>query len=295
LKIACALLLVSFAWGSQWLAIRIGLLDMPPLFSAGVRFVIACIILFFLIRVRRLPIPLDANAWKSYWAMGILTFVLPFALIYWGQQFVPTGVSSILFGVFPLWVAIFAHFMLKNERITLAKLLSIVIGFAGLFVIFWSDVSLGDSRTLIGMVTILASIIMQAYSLILVKRYGQPIQPEVLNFVGMVIGMVGVLGTSAVLEWGRPLVWSLDAILSLLYLAVVASVVAYVAYYWLLKRIEAVYLSLTSFISPVVAVVLGAVFLGEHLSQGVYIGAALVFVGILVANWKALYARFRSA
>jgi len=86
-------------------------------------------------------------------------------------------------------------------------------------------------------------------------------------------------------------VWGREAVFSVLYLALVGSVVAFVAYYWLLKRIEAVYLSLTSFINPIVAVVLGAVVLTERLAPSVFVGAVLVFAGILIANWKHLYAK----
>jgi drug/metabolite transporter (DMT)-like permease len=295
LKIGIAFFIISTVWGSTWLAIKVGIEVMPPVFSAGVRFVIASAILYVLIRVRRLSMPFDTNAWKLYSSLGLLTFLFPFALVYWGQQFIPTGLSSILFGVFPFWVAIFSHLMLKDGRIDLPKLLSLVIGFTGLVVIFWIDVSLSDPWTLIGMSTIVLSTIMQAYSLILVKRYGQPVSPLVMNFVGMVIGALGLLALSLVFEQGKPVVWSENAILSLLYLSIVGSVLTFVSYYWLLKRVDAVYLSLTSFINPIVAVALGAAVLGERLAPGVFVGAGLVFLGILVANGKALHTKFRPA
>jgi drug/metabolite transporter (DMT)-like permease len=98
-----------------------------------------------------------------------------------------------------------------------------------------------------------------------------------------------------VVEAGRPVRWDLTAIGSILYLGVIGSVLTFVSYYWLLKRIDAVYLSLTSFVNPIVAVLLGALVLGEKLAPIVYAGSALVLLGILVANAKALYEKLRSA
>ena len=96
---------------------------------------------------------------------------------------------------------------------------------------------------------------------------------------------------SVALESDKPAIWSASGITSLLYLSLVGSVLTFVTYYWLLKRIEAVYLSLSSFVNPLVAVALGAVVLGERLPSSVFTGAALVLLGMIIANGKALYAK----
>jgi drug/metabolite transporter (DMT)-like permease len=112
-----------------------------------------------------------------------------------------------------------------------------------------------------------------------------------MNFVGMAMGGLLLLLLSVTLESGTPAVWSASGAASLLYLSLVGSVLTFVTYYWLLKRIEAVYLSLSSFINPLVAVAIGAVVLGERLPSSVFTGAALVLLGMIIANGKALYAK----
>ncbi len=282
---------VSMVWGSTWLAIKIGLATIPPLTAAGVRFAVASLLLGIIVYVRKVPVPFTPDARKVYVSLGILSISIPFALAYWGQQYIPTGLSSVLFAAYPFWVTVFAHILLKGERLSLFKIAGVVLGFLGVCIIFWGDVQWTDPRSIEGMVAVLVSCVLQAFSLVLVKKYGQPISPLVMNLAGMSIGTFVLLGAGFVMESGQPIVWSRPAILSVLYLATVGSVLAFVTYYWLLKRIAAVYLSLTSFINPIVAVILGAAVLGEHLPPSVFGGAALVLLGILTANGKELYAR----
>jgi drug/metabolite transporter (DMT)-like permease len=132
---------------------------------------------------------------------------------------------------------------------------------------------------------------MQAFSLVMIKKYAQPVSPIALNFVGMSIAGLLLLAGGLIFEPIAGITWDAAAIGSILYLAVVGSVIAFVTYYWLLKRVEAVYLSLVSFINPIIAVVLGAIVLGETLAASVFAGAAFVFVGILIANGRQLYGR----
>src|SRR5207249_11766240 len=112
-----------------------------------------------------------------------------------------------------------------------------------------------------------------------------------LNFVGMSVAAVLLLTAGLLVEATSTIMWDAAAIGSILYLSIVGSVIAFVTYHWLLKRVEAVYLSLVSFINPIIAVILGAVVLGETLATTVYLGAALVLVGILLANGRQLYAK----
>ena len=288
-RVWLAFSIISTVWGTTWFAIRIGLQTVPPFLSAGIRCCFAAVVLFSLLRIRGGVIPTSHIAWKVYASLGILTIGIPFALIYWGQQYIATGLSSILFGVFPIWVALLSHFVLKNEPLNIYKVTSVVLGFFGVVVIFWSDIFLADTRSLFGMLAVLASTFLQALSLILIKKHGEPVSPMAMNFVGMAIGGVMLLALSLVCESGLPVVWTWSGIASLTYLTVVGSVVTFMAYYWLLKRMDAVYLSLSSFINPLIAVLIGSVALGEHLSPTAVLGAAFVLIGMLTANGKAIY------
>jgi drug/metabolite transporter (DMT)-like permease len=284
---------ICFVWGSTWLAIKIGLQSVPPLIAAGVRFLIASAILLTILKLRGISIPSTPETRKLYASLVVMSYTIPFALVYWGQQFIPSGLSSILFAVYPFWVAIFSHVVLPFEKLNIFKVAGIAFGFVGLVIIFSKDITWSDSRGILGMMAVLMCTVLQAYSLVLVKKYGQPVSPFAMNFVGMLIGGTVLLALGLLTESTTDIVWNGPAVGSILYLAVVGSVVAFVTYHWLLKHMEAVYLSLASFINPIIAVILGAVVLNEKLASTVFVGASLVLFGILVANGKYLYAKLR--
>ncbi len=286
LKIAIGFLVVSTVWGSTWLAIKIGVGIIPPFLAAGVRFVIAVCILYAIVRARNLTIQWTREALRVYGAVGILTFGISFALVYWAEQFIPSALASILFAAFPFWVALFSHLLHSTESIDRFKGTGIIVGFAGIVVIFWGDIAPASPSAAYGMGAIVLGTFLQAYVLVFTKRFGQAINPFVLNMIGMSIGAACLLSLSLATEQWEGIRWSMTAVWSILYLAVFGSVVAFVTYYWLLKRMEAVYLSLTTFINPIVAILLGAVVLGERLGAPVLMGAGLVLVGILIANGK---------
>ena len=286
-------ILISTVWGTTWFAIRIGLQTVPPFLSAGVRCCVAAVILYGLLRLKGGVILTSRIAWKVYSAVGVLTIGIPFALIYWGQQFIPTGLSSILFGVFPIWVALLSHGMLANESLNPFKVTAIILGFIGVVVIFSSDIVIVDVHSILGMLSILVSTFLQAFALIVIKKHGEPVSPLAMNFVGMAMGGLMLLAISVIFEAGQPVLWTWQSIASLTYLTLVGSVVTFMAYFWLLKRIEAVYLSLSSFINPIIAVLIGSVALGERFSPTVVLGAMFVLTGMLAANGKAIYDKVR--
>lgn len=287
-------IIVSTVWGSTWLAIKIGLRTMPPFFAAGLRFVVASVVLYGIVRMRRLPIPFTPDALRVYFALGILSFAIPFALAYWGQQFIPSALGSILFCAFPLWVAVFSHLLLANERLDFFKAIGTLLGFVGILIVFSPDLDVPDSAGIPGMAAILLSATMQAYALVITKKHGQEINTFSMTFVGMAMAAVFLLSLGFLFEPISSVTWSGEAIGSILYLAVIGSVLTFVSYYWLLKRIDAVYLSLTSFINPIIAVILGVLLLDERLASTVLAGATLVLTGILVSNGKVLYGKIRA-
>ena len=287
--------IICIVWGSTWLAIKIGLSSVPPFLAAGLRFAVASTILFVIVRVRKISVPVDANAKKLYVVLALLTYTIPFGMVYWGQQYIPSGLSSILFAAYPFWVAVFSQALLVGERLNLPKVSGILCGFVGLLIIFAGDIHLTEVNGLLGMAAVLLSTILQGLALVLIKKYGQPVSPFAMNLVGMFWGAIGLLGISLLTEGYRNVAWNGAAVGSILYLAVFGSVLAFVSYHWLLKRIEAVYLSLVSFINPIVAVVLGAIILDETLTSAVFLGGSFVLSGILIANGPQLYRRAREA
>lgn len=283
--------LLCLIWGSTWLAIKIGLESVPPFYGVFFRFLLAALILVGIMKVRGMVIPRDKESWKLFAVLGLFSLGLPFGIIYWSGQFLPTGLMSILFAVFPFMVAIFSHMFLPEEPLNRYKVIGIVLGFSGIVVIFSRSFSLeglvSDSGVL-GMIGVLLATVLQAASVIVVKKKAHAISPIVLNFGGMVLGTIPVFAMALAFERFSDVRFDANAIGSIVYLSTFGSVVTFAVYYWLLKRLQVVYLSFLSFITPFVAVVLGAVVLGETLEPNTFFGAGFVLTGILVANGKGI-------
>ncbi len=293
LRVAAGLVVISFVWGSTWLAIKVGLGSAPPFIGAGLRFAIASAVLFTIVKVRRVPVPRTHDAKVVYATLGLLSFGLSYALVYWAEQYISSGLASILFAAFPFFVAAFSHLLLPEGRMDPFTIGGICTGFAGLVLIFSRDIGWSGETGLMGMAAMLTGACISGLSLVIVSKHGRSISPFAINFVGMSIGTIVHFTGALLFEWGRPFAFDALAAGSILYLALIGSVTAFVIYYWLLKRVDPVFLSLTSLVNPVVAVILGAILLREELAATMVAGAFLVLAGLAVANWKNLASRLK--
>ena len=284
LKIALVYALLCFIWGSTWLAIRIGLESMPPIFSAGLRFSLATIFIFILMQIRSIKLQTDKISIRLYLIMGFFSFVIPFGLVYWAEQFIPSGMASVLFAVYPFFVLIFSYLSISKESIDIYKISGVVLGFAGIFTIF-SDSFGGDiTDYLLGMFAVVISGTMQAGIAVLIKKYGHHLNSLSMNFIPMLIAGISMLIVGLMFEDLTNFSLKLNAALSIIYLGFFGSVVTFTSYYWLLKKINIVILSLTAFITPIVALILGFLVYNEQLSTRHFIGSSLVLIGLLGAN-----------
>ncbi|MBI2427457.1 MAG: EamA family transporter [Ignavibacteriales bacterium] len=285
LKSILAYIAICTIWGSTWLVIKVGLETLTPLLSAGLRFAVAAIILFGIIKIRKIEIPWNSATAKLFFIVSLTSFSIPFALVYWGEQHVSSGLTSILFAVFPFCVAIMSVLMLPNEKLTVAKIAGIVLGFSGIVVIFSNDIQFGTERDqILGMTAIVLSAFIQAFSAVLIKKHGHDLSPFVVSFVPMTFAGIFLTIGGIAAEDLTHVQFTSTAIFSILFLAVFGSVTTFVSYFWLLKRVEVVLLSLTSFVTPIIAVILGVIILHESVSSQLFVGSSLVLTGILVAN-----------
>ena len=289
IKIVIAYTVLCFIWGSTWLAIRIGLESLTPIFSAAVRFILASVLVFALMKIKKIILQTDKVAIRLYIMMGFFSFVIPFGLVYWAEQFVPSGMAAVLFGVYPFWVVIFSYLRMKDEHIGFYKIFGTILGFIGIVVIF-SDSFSGDiSDYLIGMFAVVVSGTMQAWIAISIKKFGHHLHPLSMNFIPMVIAGFAMIIISFFSEDLSTLKFNENAVLSILYLAAFGSVVTFTSLYWLIKHINVVILSLIAFITPVVALVLGYFLYDEVLSTRHFTGTALVLTGVIWANLDSIF------
>lgn len=274
-------LLLCVIWGSTWLFIKIGLNDLPPVSFAGIRFVIASLILLSIVFMRGRPLPRDARDWILMAATGVLGFGFNYGLLFWGEQYIPSGLAALLQTTIPAFGLLIAHFHLPSERLTLAKVLGVALGVFGVGVIFSNQLSVEGPRALWGSAAIVAGAFAAAYSNVLVKARGGHIDPAMLAAGQMSFGLVPLLIVGILAE-GNPLNfrWTPLALVSLFYLVLVGSVVAFLLYYWLVRNMEVTKTMMISLVTPLVAVVLGMLVLDEKLSWRTVLGGACIMSGI---------------
>ena len=274
-------LLLCCIWGSTWLFIKLGLTDLPPLTFAGIRFVIAATILFTLIAVRRIPLPNNKRDWTLLAVTGVLSFSLNYGLVFWGEQYISSGLAALLQSTLPAFGLVIAHFYLPGERMNLPKTVGVLLGVLGVAVIFSNQLQVSGPRALWGSAALVGSAFCAAYANVLVKRYGLNLQPSVLAAGQMLFGLFPLLLIGIPLE-GNPLQyhWTLVAVIALFYLAIVGTVVAFWLYYWLMRNMDVTKTMLIALVTPVVAVILGLLALKEEMHWRTLIGGAMIISGL---------------
>ncbi len=276
--------ILTLIWGTTWAAIRIGLEGIPPFTGVAVRFGIAAIVLLIAARVRGVRLgALPGERWL-WVANALLAFCLSYGVVYWCEQWVPSGLASVLFSAFPLFVAVLSHFMLPEERLTLRGAVGVLLGFAGVAVIFSQDLSLlGGPQVALASVVFLLSPLAAAISQVVIKRWGRGIHPFSLTAVPMAITAVVMGGVAFLTEREARFTFDAASIGTLLYLALAGSAVTFSLLYWLLARLSATRVSLVAYTIPVVAVCVGAIFLGEAITPRIIAGAVMVLLGVFLA------------
>lgn len=274
-------LVLCCIWGSTWLFIKLGLADLPPLTFAGIRFIVASSILFTIIWVRRIPLPRDRRDWMLLAITGLLAFSLNYGLLFWGEQYISSGLAALLQATIPAFGLIIAHFYLPGERMTQAKIAGVLLGVCGVGVVFSNQLSVAGGKALAGCVALVLSSMFVAYSNVLVKARAKNLEPAVIAAGQMSFGLIPLLLIGIPME-GNPLYfhWTSMAVVSLFYLAIVGSVVAFLLYYWLVHNMDVTKSMLIALVTPVVAVVLGMFVLDEKLGWRTFAGGAMIMSGI---------------
>lgn len=294
LKISLAYVLICLLWGSTWLAIRLGLDSLTPIFSAGLRFSLASVLVYIIMRLKKIPLQTDALSIKLYFILGFFSFVIPFGLVYWAEQFIPSGLASIIFAVMPFFVIIFSVLAIKEQTITPIQIIGVALGFFGIVVIFSEDLFVELSFDIWGMGAVLLSSIMQAGIAVTMKKYGKHLNPLSMNVLPLLMAGITMAIFGMLFEDMSRLNFDSKAFISVGYLAFFGTVLTFTTYYWLMRKINIVLLSLSTFITPIIAVILGWVFLGEKFTSQILVGSSLVLVGILFANFSGLKNYLRS-
>ena len=274
--------MLCLIWGSTWLVIKVGYGGLGPFNVAALRFLIASIVLAPIVPLFRASWPSTRTEWTLVVWVGLVLFAADYGLIYWGEQFLDSGLTSILFALLPLVTIGFAHLYVPGDRITGRKLAGSVVAFGGIVALFGDRVRL-DPAGLGPMLAIVTSTVCAAAAGVATKRHGGNLHPASLNAPAMLIG-AAALGAAS-LAAGDGLALPLDAPTwsAIVYLAIAGSVITFLGYFTLLKSWSVTSLSFISVFTPTIALFLGFVFLDERPTISSGAGAAMILGGVALA------------
>lgn len=274
-------LVLCCIWGSTWLFIKLGLRDLPPISFAAIRFALASAILLAIVAARRTPLPRNRSEWSLILKTGVFAFGVNYGLLFWGEQHISSGLAALLQATIPVFGMLIAHQYLPGERLTAWKLGGALLGVAGVGVIFSNQLAAEGGMALWGSAAIVVGAVFVAYANVLVKARGSGIEPATLAAGQMLCGLVPLACIGLAFE-GNPFKfhWTTLAVVSLLYLTLVGSVAAFLLYYWLVRNMDVTKTMLIALVTPLAAVLLGMIVLGEQLTWRTVAGGALIMSGI---------------
>lgn len=287
--------IVAVIWGSSFLLIRIGTQQLSPFQLVFIRTTVAAIGLNGVLALRGQHLPLTGRTLLQLAFVGVLSTTLPFALITWGEQRIESGLASVLNATTALFTLVIAHFVFTDERITPMKALGLIVGFLGVVVLFSRSLT-GEGVLTSSLVSMLAVVVASlfygisgTYSRKMMK--GQ-IEPTTLAAGVMLFGSLtsGLLMVLAPLFGGQAAVpvadMRPDVVLSVAILGLLNTFVAYLIHYWVVKELGAAKASMVTYVSPVIALLLGWLILNELVDWRLLLGAAMIFSAIGLVNLR---------
>lgn len=274
--------LMTFLWGLGFVVVKLGLnAAAPPFLAAGLRFLIAGLLGYGICLARRTPLPWSWQAAERYVLVGVLAYLLPFGLLYCGLKYVTTGPTAVVQAGNPLFAGILAHFLL-GELLTRRKLAGILLALSGIVLLYADSLRAPTPHAALGIGLVLGSTVAHAVAAVYVRGRCRGQSPLSLNAVAMAVGGALFLLLAAGFErpWPplTPLAW-----FTIVWLAVFSSVVCYGIYWWLLGRLEVSRASLTSFLIPLVTIVLGRLILHETMQPIAALATVIVLAGVGLA------------
>ncbi len=274
-----AIALLCVIWGSTWYGIRICLEDQPPLTSASLRFLLAGAAIALALPCLRAREKAPAPPAWLWLTAGATSFGGSYGILYWAEQVVPSGIAAVLWGVFPLLMAA-SGVLFLGERLGVRKIAGVLVAFVGIVVVFGGGLG-GIDRGNVGYaLLLLGSPVVSAVGTTLIKKYGSGTSSLVLNRNGMFVGAALLGGAAVLLESPGDIVWTLRGTLALVLLALLGTALAFGVYFWLLRTTPASRLALITYVTPVLAMLLGAAVGDGAMDAMAWLGTGLVVAGV---------------
>src|SRR3954469_6455264 len=283
-----AFVALCLIWSSTWLAIKFGLRDLPPVSFVAIRFIIAAVVLLAISVGRVRLLPADRGDFKLLAWTGVLMFCINYALLFWAELYVSSGLSAVLQATIPIFGMVFAHFIIPSEPLRGARIAGAIVALGGVAVICSRLLDFGGLLAFWGGVGIVFGAASAAFSNVVLKARAIRLAPAMIAAWQMIFGLVPLIVAGFLLD-GNPLRfhWTGRAIACLLYLAIPSSALAFLLLYWLMPRMSVTNLQTISFITPPGAVLFGWLLGGESFSLWSLTGGAFILIGVWLIFRKA--------
>ena len=297
LVMSLGLVFLCLVWGINWVAIKMSLEGLPPFISASFRFLLASIVLFLYVKGKRKRISLkvDKREFRFLAISAFLTYALDYGLIFWGEQYLSAGVTSIFFSTFALFTALFSNFVFKSETFDGYKYSGMLLGLVGILMVFYDQLlkTRFDLMVILASIAIVLSAAAAAASTVIIKKYLSRMNTVRLSFHQLWIGTVFLVLITGIAEHSsfHRVQLTPRVLLAMIYMGVIASAAAFLVYYKLLKQMSAVSLSFTIYIIPIVALLVDYLIYGEVLHMRSLVGMIIIFSGIWLSQGKNILAR----
>jgi drug/metabolite transporter (DMT)-like permease len=287
-------LALGFIWGSSYLFIKIGLGSIPPLTLIAGRLTLGALLLLAVVLVARQETPRTARMYGHLLVMAVVNIIVPFALITYGEQTIDSALASILTATVPLTVIVLAPLFLPDERVTLARIAGLAVGFAGVILLVAPDlVNLGDAD-LRGELMLLGAAVAYGVGNVYSRRHVRGLRPMIPALFQ--VGFAAVIMVPVAILVDRPFTDvhpAPEAVFAVVWLGILGSGVAYLAYFTVLRTWGATRTSMVAYLLPVVGIVLGGLVLNEPVTLNRLAGTALVIAGIAIVNSGAAIQRYQ--
>jgi drug/metabolite transporter (DMT)-like permease len=284
-KTLLAFAIIYFVWGSTFLAIRVGVREVPPLILAAMRFFVAGVVLYvwMIARGERSP---SGREWRSACLLGIVIFVMDYGLLFWAEQRVPSGIAAVMLATIPVFMALSEIIFLRTQTLTIRLVLALLIGIGGVAVLMSRSLNLGGAPIdKMGAVALIFASISWSVASALTRKLPLPDSKVMSSGAQMFAGGVFLTLTAAALgEFRNFHPWSVsrEVWFALLYLIVAGSIIGFTAYVWLIHHESPTKVGTYAYVNPIVAVLVGYFLGGEALSMRTILGSLFVLVSVVV-------------
>jgi len=283
MSVPAAFLGVVLIWSTTPLAIQWSSEGWGYLFGISGRMILGALVCAVLLQILKPGLPWHSEARRTYIAAGVAIYGAMLS-VYWGAQFIPSGLIAVLYGLNPLLTGLVAAVILGEKSFTLGKIAGMTLGFAGLVSIFASDIMLAGDAWM-GVVAIIFSVTLHSLSGVWVKRIGSGLPGLTVTSGGLFLVTPLFFLTWLIFDGHVPEEIPVQAGMSMLYLGVFGSALGFTLYFYLLKKLEANRVSLITLLTPVLALMLGQTLNGEVVSAEVLFGSSLIVLGLVMHLW----------